>query len=75
MAKTVEDLRKSRDQRAAFIHKFGEILTSVWDVDFKQNKSAYEVSNLIAQNKRLRNYFEHEDQNLAKAFSSLASPG
>lgn len=72
MAKTKEDLEKSRERRAEIISKYGFIPESVWKVSYNKNKRLEQF--VKSQNEAAEEYHSKReyanDKKLLKAFSS-----
>ena len=72
MAKTKEDLEKSREIRQQIISKYGFIPESVWKIEYKKNKRLdqfIQSQNEVANEYHANREYAH-DKKLLKAFSS-----
>lgn len=74
MAKTEEDLQKSRDFRKGFKSKYGEVFTSIWKVNFSKNKLVEDPRTRQEEVSYTETHKEEflglEKKKLAKAFST-----
>lgn len=70
MAKTVEDLEKSRRIREEVIKKYGEVPKSVWEPDYAWGKQVIELDSRKQQAVALKKHEKMDyDRRLTKAFS------
>lgn len=70
MAKTVEDLEKSREFRQNVILKYGFVPTSVWEADYSVGKDVMTYGKTQAELVEEKQKQEDYDPSLMKAFSS-----
>ena len=73
MAKTMEDLQKSRERRKEILNKYGVVPTSLWDIKYNDDAGIIEFDErkqqVMAKKKHEKMDYDKENPELVKSFS------